>query len=87
MLRTAGILSHRPAKIKCYDWLNSPGIEIPCDLLDWTVDQGGKRTARVRLHFHVEDQDGRTTFNVTEGTLIQHSLAPGPPRSGERASG
>jgi len=26
MLRTAGILSHRPVKIKCYDWLNSPGI-------------------------------------------------------------
>ncbi|MEV6852122.1 hypothetical protein, partial [Actinoplanes sp. NPDC051411] len=25
MLRTAGILSHRPAKIKCYDRLNSPG--------------------------------------------------------------
>jgi hypothetical protein len=24
MLRTAGILSHRPVKIKCYDWLNSP---------------------------------------------------------------
>jgi hypothetical protein len=24
MLRTAGILSHRPAKIKCYDCLNLP---------------------------------------------------------------
>ncbi|MFI7543828.1 hypothetical protein [Actinoplanes sp. NPDC049599] len=49
------------------------GIEIPCDLLGWTVKQGGKRTARVRLHFHVEDQDGRTTFNVTEGALVERS--------------
>lgn len=49
------------------------GVEIPCDLLDWTVAQGGKRTARVRLHSHIEDQDGRTTFNVTEGALVQRS--------------
>jgi hypothetical protein len=49
------------------------GIEIPCDLLDWTPDQDGKRTARVRLHFHLEDQDGRTTSNVTEGALVQRS--------------
>ncbi|MEV0215590.1 hypothetical protein AB0H52_20275, partial [Micromonospora sp. NPDC050695] len=27
MLRTAGILSHRPTKIKCYDRLNSPNAE------------------------------------------------------------
>jgi hypothetical protein len=49
------------------------GIEIPCDLLDWTVDQGGKRTAHVRLHFHIEDQSGRRTFNVAEGALVQRS--------------
>lgn len=42
-------------------------------LLDWTVGQGGTRTARIRLHFHLEDQDGRTTFNVVEGALVQRS--------------
>jgi len=49
------------------------GIEIPCDLLDWTVDEAGERTARVRLHFDIEDHNGRTTFNVTEGTLVRRS--------------
>jgi len=49
------------------------GVEIPCDLLDWAVDQGGSRSALVRLHFDIEDRNGRTTFAVAEHTLVQRS--------------
>jgi hypothetical protein len=45
------------------------GVEILCDVLEWTVDQAGNRSAIVRLRSNVEDQSGRTTFNVDEDAL------------------
>ena len=41
-------------------------LEIPCDVLDRTVDEAGNQSVVVRLHFHVEDQQGRGTFRVGE---------------------
>ena len=46
-------------------------VEIPCHVLDWVVDQGGVRSAFVRLHFDVEDESGRTIFHVDGGGLDQ----------------
>ena len=48
-------------------------LEIPCDVLDWARDPGGNLTAHIRLHFSIEDQNGRTVFNVDENALAPHS--------------
>jgi hypothetical protein len=48
-------------------------IEIPCHVLDWVVGQGGVRSAFIRLRFDIEDQSGRTIFNVDGGRLAQRS--------------
>jgi len=48
-------------------------IQIPCDVLDWFVGQGGIRSAFIRLHFDVEDQSGRTMFKVDGGRLDHQS--------------
>lgn len=48
-------------------------IEIPCHVLDWVVGKDGVRSALVRLYFDVEDESGRTIFNVDEGELDRRS--------------
>ncbi|WP_326557280.1 hypothetical protein [Micromonospora sp. NBC_01796] len=48
-------------------------LEIPCDVLDWSVDQAGRRSAIIRLHSNVEDRNGRTVFNVEASTLTSRA--------------
>ncbi|MER5702792.1 MULTISPECIES: hypothetical protein [unclassified Micromonospora] len=45
------------------------GLEFPCDVLEWARDQVGNRLAVIRLHFSVEDENGRTIFTVGASTL------------------
>lgn len=45
------------------------GIEVPCDVLEWVVDRAGNRSALIRLHSSIEDQNGRSVFNVNASNL------------------
>jgi hypothetical protein len=44
-------------------------LDVPCDVLSREVDEGGKRSAVVRLHFDLADLSGRTSFRVDESQL------------------
>ena len=54
------------------DW--SPNVTEQAHVLDWVVGKDGVRSALVRLYFDVEDESGRTIFNVDEGRLDQRSV-------------
>jgi len=47
-------------------------VEVPCEVLEQAVDQAGNRSSLGRLRSNVEDQRGRTTFNIDEHTLVSH---------------
>jgi hypothetical protein len=50
------------------------GVEILCDVLEWTVDQAGNRSAIVRLRSNVEDQSaGRRSMSMK--TLLPRALS------------
>jgi len=61
-----------------YDGRVAPGVrfpvdlEIPCDVLDWVTHPGGDQSATIQLRFNVEDQHGRTVFNV-DARVLSHS--------------
>lgn len=39
-------------------------LDVPCDVLSRDVDNDGRHSAVVRLHFDLEDLNGRTSFRV-----------------------
>ncbi|MEU8659835.1 hypothetical protein [Actinoplanes philippinensis] len=41
-------------------------IYIPCDVLEREQDAAGRVSVLVRLHFHIQDQRGRSVFRVPE---------------------
>jgi len=65
-------------KVPVFDSHNSlrPGVEfpveleVPCDILGRSVDEQGRRSVLVRLHFDIEAQDGRQDFRVDESNIM-----------------
>lgn len=48
-------------------------VEVPCEVLEKTMDAAGNLSSLVRLRSHVEDENGRTTFRVDERTVVQRT--------------
>ncbi|HEY0533964.1 MAG TPA: hypothetical protein VGD29_20450 [Actinoplanes sp.] len=44
-------------------------IDIPCDVLERDQDAAGCTSVLVRLHFHIQDQRGRSVFRVPESDV------------------
>lgn len=44
-------------------------IDIPCDVLERDQDPADRTTVLVRLHFHIQDQRGRSVFRVAESDV------------------
>jgi hypothetical protein len=44
-------------------------IDIPCDVLERDQDAAGRMSVLVRLHFHIQDQHGRSVFRVPESDV------------------
>ena len=70
---TAAIIEKVPVLISDELPAAGPGIpsqvDIPCDVLERDQDAAGCTTVLVRLHFHIQDQRGRSVFRVPECDL------------------
>jgi hypothetical protein len=45
-------------------------VTIPCEVLERGADRIGNRSSLIRLRSNVEDQHGRTTFQVDEQLIV-----------------
>ncbi|WP_203779712.1 hypothetical protein, partial [Actinoplanes philippinensis] len=44
-------------------------IDVPCDVLERDQDAADCTSVLVRLHFHIQDQRGRSVFRVPAGDV------------------
>ncbi|WP_430791654.1 hypothetical protein [Actinoplanes sp. G11-F43] len=44
-------------------------IDVPCDVLERHQDAADFPSVLVRLHFHIQDQNGRSVFRVPESDV------------------
>lgn len=78
LTESSGVVVTLVDKVPVFDGNDSlvPGVEfpveleLPCDVLDRSVEQDGGRSALVRLRFGIKDQAGRTDFRVDESDVV-----------------